>query len=425
MGLLDMFGTSMDDPRTAATLQLAQGLLSSPRVMQGLAGGLSGYQQAMAQAKQAKAVEEMRAMQLQQMQMQMAAQRKQQEQAELDAGLTRQAFTAIKPIEANAASGITGPRPEALAPVGKLPAFDPAMFIANRGSPEVAFALQKALAKTGPEYSPTVQYDQDGRAFLVAKDGTHKYIDGVKARDKLITEDLGGQKVLRSEYSPEVRGQYGKTYTPDALLSASTSRRGQDLTYKAASDANDINRQAARTQVVVDPQRGPILVDKGTAIARQAVGLDGSPVPGADQLASGKRIDQLRAGINEARSLLKKDPTGSYLGAGVDLGARVFGGSTEGGRLASQLESVAGWLVSNVPRMEGPQSNVDVENYKTMAGRVGDRTLPVSERLAALDAVERLQDSYAHLNGGGPRKPPQAPASAPVLRWNDKTMSFD
>jgi hypothetical protein len=51
--------------------------------------------------------------------------------------------------------------------------------------------------------------------------------------------------------------------------------------------------------------------------------------------------------------------------------------------------------------MEGPQSNIDVENYKTMAARVGDRTLPVSVRLASLASLEQLQDKYAALNGGG------------------------
>ncbi len=84
MGLLDMFGTSFDDPRTGATLQLAQGLLSSPRVMQGLAGGLSGYQQAMAQAKQAKMIEEMRQMQMAQQKAQMEAAQRQQAQSEVD-----------------------------------------------------------------------------------------------------------------------------------------------------------------------------------------------------------------------------------------------------------------------------------------------------------------------------------------------------
>jgi hypothetical protein len=44
--------------------------------------------------------------------------------------------------------------------------------------------------------------------------------------------------------------------------------------------------------------------------------------------------------------------------------------------------------------MEGPQSNFDVQNYMTMAGKIGDRTVPVKERLAALDQVRKLQQKY-------------------------------
>jgi hypothetical protein len=39
-----------------------------------------------------------------------------------------------------------------------------------------------------------------------------------------------------------------------------------------------------------------------------------------------------------------------------------------------------------------------VENYKTMAGRIGNRSLPTEERLAALDILESLQKKYAQLN---------------------------
>jgi uncharacterized membrane protein (DUF106 family) len=71
-GLLDnILGSSFDDPKTAATLMLAQGLLTSPKAMQGLSGGLLGYQNAMAEAKKAKQMEEMRQMQMQQQQMAM------------------------------------------------------------------------------------------------------------------------------------------------------------------------------------------------------------------------------------------------------------------------------------------------------------------------------------------------------------------
>ncbi len=37
------------------------------------------------------------------------------------------------------------------------------------------------------------------------------------------------------------------------------------------------------------------------------------------------------------------------------------------------------------------------------AQKVGDKTLPVSQRLAALNQLEILQDKYAALNGGASR----------------------
>ncbi len=59
--------------------------------------------------------------------------------------------------------------------------------------------------------------------------------------------------------------------------------------------------------------------------------------------------------------------------------------------------------------MEGPQSNFDVENYKVMAGRVGDRTLPVAQRMAALTEVENMQKKYAQYNGGSAAQPSSGP----------------
>jgi hypothetical protein len=116
--------------------------------------------------------------------------------------------------------------------------------------------------------------------------------------------------------------------------------------------------------------------------------------------------------IREARELFKKGPTASGLGAAIDAGAGLIGMSTPGADAAAQLDTLSGWMVSNVPRMEGPQSNFDVQNYKTMAAMVGDRTKPLSQRLAALDTLERLQQKYSHLNaeapatdGGTDRKP--------------------
>lgn len=112
--------------------------------------------------------------------------------------------------------------------------------------------------------------------------------------------------------------------------------------------------------------------------------------------------------IAEARKLLAQKPTASGIGSLVDAGANFIGTSTKGADVAAQLDTLSGWMVSNVPRMEGPQSNFDVQNYKTMAAMVGDRNKPLSQRLKALDTLEGLQQKYAHLNGSG-----QAPAGAP------------
>jgi hypothetical protein len=111
-----------------------------------------------------------------------------------------------------------------------------------------------------------------------------------------------------------------------------------------------------------------------------------------------KKIDQFSAALSEAETLLNKNPTGSYAGAAVDLAGRAFGVSTESAQRAARLEALSGWLVSNVPRMEGPQSNIDVQNYQTMAAQVGDRKIPVKERLAALETIKKLQGKYRSLN---------------------------
>ena len=51
-----------------------------------------------------------------------------------------------------------------------------------------------------------------------------------------------------------------------------------------------------------------------------------------------------------------------------------------------------------MPRMEGPQSDKDVEMYKEMAGNIGDPTKTRAERLAALQTIERINNKYEALN---------------------------
>lgn len=134
-----------------------------------------------------------------------------------------------------------------------------------------------------------------------------------------------------------------------------------------------------------------------------------------DKEASARKSQQVLSTITQARELLSKNPTSSGIGAALDTGRRFFGGTTDSAQVASQLETLSGWMVANVPRMEGPQSNFDVENYRVMAAKVGDRTTPIAERLAALQILEDLQRKYADINGT-PLPAPSGPNGGAVKR---------
>lgn len=130
--------------------------------------------------------------------------------------------------------------------------------------------------------------------------------------------------------------------------------------------------------------------------------------------------NQLLSNIAEARKILPY-ATGSLAGAAADKITGAAGVATESSKAAAQLDTLAGWMVSNVPRMEGPQSNIDVENYKTMAARVGNRQDPIETRLAALDVLERLQKKYSEqnkavINQGGSGKGSATPGINPVTK---------
>lgn len=130
------------------------------------------------------------------------------------------------------------------------------------------------------------------------------------------------------------------------------------------------------------------------------------------------RADEMLGQIRTAESLLSAGPTQSGIGAMRDAAGRVVGYSPPSARVASQLETLSGWLVSNVPRMEGPQSNFDVQVYREMAGKIGDRTVPAAERQAALQTLKGLQEKYREQNqqklGGAPAAPSRAGSLTPA-----------
>jgi hypothetical protein len=103
--------------------------------------------------------------------------------------------------------------------------------------------------------------------------------------------------------------------------------------------------------------------------------------------------------IDQAEKLLDK-ATASLTGTGVDVLAGAVGMSTEGAKAAAQLKAIQGALVAKMPKMSGPQSDKDVLLYREMAGQVGDSTLPVGTRKAALETIRQIQERYAKIPEG-------------------------
>jgi hypothetical protein len=99
--------------------------------------------------------------------------------------------------------------------------------------------------------------------------------------------------------------------------------------------------------------------------------------------------------IEQAETILVSGkPTASMVGAAQDWMGSIVGYSPDGSRESEQLKAIGGALVARMPRMEGPQSDRDVSMYREMAGQIGDNTIPIARRLAALESVKSLWAKY-------------------------------
>lgn len=88
------------------------------------------------------------------------------------------------------------------------------------------------------------------------------------------------------------------------------------------------------------------------------------------------------------------EATGSGTGAGRDKLAAFFGVSTTGAQAIAQLLPLQAAIMLRQPRMEGPQSDRDVQLYREAAGQLGDPSVPNATKKAAVQTIRRLQQVY-------------------------------
>ena len=356
-----LLGDSFDDPRSQAVFSLAAGLLGGGNFGQALGRGLGGYQQVMGAAKDAERQAKADSMVEEQLQW------KRDERTRAQAAQQQRQMDIGKLQEAMGSGQVTG---QDLLKLGvPMDLIKEAMTIKDMGLPEIA----RTIEQEGPNGSKIIQgYDKRGNPV---GQGAQGYTAPVQVN---LGDRIGFMKPEAGVALP--MGQSPESKASNALGWANNALSRQRLGFDMAGGAEAVNggKPQFKDGNWVMPPRG---MQPGTS-------MPAMPQAGA------KDANEALALIDQAKKVIPQ-ATGSGVGAGVDWMGRQIGVSTKGDLATGQLQALEGALVAKMPKMSGPQSDKDVALYKQMAGVIGDPTIPVERKLAALQTVEEIQRRYA------------------------------
>lgn len=178
--------------------------------------------------------------------------------------------------------------------------------------------------------------------------------------------------LTRGEYAKQTgQNQSDLDYNPDIAGGEAEARQQQELNYAAAIEK--ARRDAAEDAEAEARQREK---------ARKWGDIN-------------KTLELAEPLVDAAGAKGVFNPSGGGLVGNVKLYAkRMAGVSDEQTKATKLLQSYGGWLVSNVPRMEGPQSNFDVQNYQIMAADLADPTTSPEDKKAAIVGLRELGKKY-------------------------------
>lgn len=244
-----------------------------------------------------------------------------------------------------------------------------------------AFAMYKGIQD--PKYNLTT-------ADQVSQSNTQKYVSD---------NSLEGTKYA-SDNTLE-----GAKYSSDNSLEGAKYTANQS-TYRTQAQIEAAKKQGKQQLIngfvytVYPDGTADAFIDPKTGQQATSLG-DGSGNKNSPQQETKRAQNVLSLTQQAAQILSNGKATGSGIGSLLDTGASWFGVSTEGAQSTAQLGTIAGQLVSNMPRMEGPQSDKDVQMYKQMAGDLSNASLPVATRMAALRQMQALNEKYLNNGTGG------------------------
>lgn len=254
------------------------------------------------------------------------------------------------------------------------------------------------------------QNQQQELAALLKGQRTGRVGDSYASRpiDQYVPSDpelrkLMAQQLMGRTSDPSDLERY-MAMSPEDRAAALEFRRNpyldQGNQYVNAYDPTDViprNLRPGEEPAVRGQQAAAVEAAQTAAMPEQLAIQNAAAVEKENALAVAPRArdaDSALMLLDMAEPLLE-NATGSDLGAIRDRLAGIFGVSTEGGEAAAQLKAIGGLLISKMPRMQGPQSNLDVQLYREMAGQIGDPTVPNDVRRAAIQTIRELNQKYA------------------------------
>lgn len=296
----------------------------------------------------------------------------------------------------------------------------------------ISNAGQASLVQVGPDDLPVVSAPRGA----VETFGAYKGIEdrsraaNTPGRPTILPGGrMGGQSQL-SEITgapPVVPGMTGRAGPTNASERVMANQVSDTLQADQTRLIEGLKRDLATPGAITDPrdrrnaeqylaqlQATPSAAPAAGAV--QGGGLEFSPAEKAQQAAAqAGQVDTSKADVvrdtakqtdlktankflgivSQVENVFKDGPTQSGAGAAYDATAAFFGKTPKGAEAAQRLKALGGWLVANVPRMEGPQSNFDVANYQVMAADVANDKLPLDRRKAALDSIKTMMEGVA------------------------------
>ena len=234
-----------------------------------------------------------------------------------------------------------------------------------------------ALKATLPEGSP----DRAVIDSIINKQATQTYAAGATVEGPTGTRQLPGQP------APATTNQTinGVTTSVPIVGGAENIANVAGLTTQAQETAKSESDLVTVSRNGVD-----VLVPRSEALKLANQGAPALAKPDV-KTTQGQTVLDL---ADRAKKVLPQSSSG-LINSLFTMATDVAGIPTNMSKADGQLRVIAGALTSNIPRMEGPQSDADRLLYQQSAADVANTNKPYQSRMAALEAVIGLNEKYA------------------------------